>query len=1329
MKKFKTKISLFIATLACLGAGAFTLTSDTSAKAAEEHQYGKLLTMSEGASICLDGNYDNGAPYRGIRWTTTIKRDARWGDETTADAQFGAIVAPTDKLGGEELTHELTTTTVLDIGFFEEGYFFGNEDEGLDIAKNDATFYSVVDYASLSNNLSAAYALKLTARAYVKVAGVYYYANISNVDTSRSARSVALAAELSGYIDETYRDKNSEKYDEDKAQTAVSYYRNGASDAEQYVPDAEHDVNSAVVNLSSSKKSVVINDFEVEGTIQDVFVGAESVPYTYNALTNTLTLTNVAEASAGEYYVTALTDSENENIYTRPLIFATKILKTASDLEMFHAKGVAKEGDKANTLHKNGEYYYDGYYVLGNNIDASNYSHGSKNYDGTFNTANWDAYTAYAGKTIGLRGTFNGMGYTIDGMTQGSVREGLFGMVNGGTVKNLAITNLKAGNSGDMHAFAKYLINATIENVYIQTNAYDSADATNNPGFRLKSSSALAYAAYDNTKIKNVVIDYQTARDNKPANPFISGLTFVESDDTTSYTYENVYCVSGNQIRAQKSDGNTQTFKHPLSLLPYTAATDTAEAVNGYAVIGSNESATIGGYTVTSAPGAYRYNTLADLYAAQKNNDAYKALANTGLWTVAEDGTLSWVEDRAPINDDSESGTKILIIGNSHSQDTFWALPQVAAAEGVTDITFGICIKGSTTMQTHNSIINDGSAVYEYYISEPGGDGSYTRKTGQTMDYVLGAQDWDYVFLQLGPWDPVEPNKNFYKTERDAVVAYISQHTSAEIGYSVSWLSPYDNNTDDADYLNIYNASVALAGGNNSPYARYQAICDNVKANFFNGDGTPNAMVLAVGTPVYYVAEEIDEIPPAQLYRDELHLSREFGGVLSAYAFYTQFMHNLGLLNEIDSMISMETYKRWNGTGNNVSATLELTEADRTNIAEAVNYALNSPWTLPAPEEAPEVPEVPETPETPETPTTNSPAVSTEDLSQYKNILIIGNSHSEDTFKLLPDVFKAECENYTEYKFGILYQGGSSLTDHADNLETGKTYAYHKSDASYVGLTEQPTKVTLAQAMKDGWDIVFFQNGPLDLAEAGRNMNEGPRTDLENYMRNNYPNVKIGYCVSWVAPYCDAGQDGTHYVAEQVATKPENAEICYQVSDYANYSAPNYRNFTELTDELTWKIDYMNPITQHNKHVNVIRKCIVGDPDKGIERNSVYTACIGIGTAILYANQVDDNPIPAGTYSAYVTETSGLKKYGKNTLYRDNKHLSDNARALAAYTFYTQYMGINELTKIKMTTIPASAREQTTSNDSGDLAISANWQGMIMRATRYAKANTWNYVE
>ena len=149
--------------------------------------------------------------------------------------------------------------------------------------------------------------------------------------------------------------------------------------------------------------------------------------------------------------------------YKLTVIPYTRIFTSAEELAMFYMNDY--------------ETAYNGYYILGNDIDASDYVHADHmRYAG-------NGYKMYT--NIGLVGTFDGKGHTIDGITIG--RSGLFGMVGkGAVIKNVGFTNVKFSgtNEGD-YTLACYICSATLKNVYIQakelaTTGWNNALVANN---------------------------------------------------------------------------------------------------------------------------------------------------------------------------------------------------------------------------------------------------------------------------------------------------------------------------------------------------------------------------------------------------------------------------------------------------------------------------------------------------------------------------------------------------------------------------------------------------------------------------------------------------------------------------------------------------------------------------------------------------------------------------------------------------------------------------------------------------------------------------------
>lgn len=116
----------------------------------------------------------------------------------------------------------------------------------------------------------------------------------------------------------------------------------------------------------------------------------------------------------------------------------------------------------------------DGYYVLANNIDASGYVQPNGG-DGLTNSINEITKYVSSRGGIGLTGTFDGQGHTIRGLT--TQRYGLFGIIFGGTLKNVAFTELNVSADKNGSPIAQWIINGTLDNVYLQVDKMKSETA------------------------------------------------------------------------------------------------------------------------------------------------------------------------------------------------------------------------------------------------------------------------------------------------------------------------------------------------------------------------------------------------------------------------------------------------------------------------------------------------------------------------------------------------------------------------------------------------------------------------------------------------------------------------------------------------------------------------------------------------------------------------------------------------------------------------------------------------------------------------------------
>lgn len=250
------------------------------------------------------------------------------------------------------------------------------------------------------------------------------------------------------------------------------------SDGEEWQKDVKIKVTQTIVpyegpqvtNFSALDGEVVGGDVLLRQAVDGRIVRAE------DENGNPLTVENgkilgVQMGSSGESEATFTVYTMSAG-YKMTVKGYSGIIDEAEDLEYF---GLHNENYKNNPLYDpEGDdtvgYTFearnqDGYYILANNIDASGYTQPA---GGTNTTQSLQGVAGILkeGGGCGLTGTLDGCGYTIRNLTVGKF--GLFGVIFGGTVKNIAFTDVHYTSTGTSGLMAAYAIDATFQNVYVQ---------------------------------------------------------------------------------------------------------------------------------------------------------------------------------------------------------------------------------------------------------------------------------------------------------------------------------------------------------------------------------------------------------------------------------------------------------------------------------------------------------------------------------------------------------------------------------------------------------------------------------------------------------------------------------------------------------------------------------------------------------------------------------------------------------------------------------------------------------------------------------------------
>lgn len=574
----------------------------------------------------------------GIRWEATLN-EAFWQELGAETAEFGSIVAPRSKIAeNAELTIDTPTAKAVKCAatapvFDENGEF---------------TFYSSIVYDNVSaENKLASYAVDLTARAYVKVGDTYHY--VDEYETTRSMRGVALSAVQTGDVDEI----------------DVSAYYGAVTNAEG---------NSGYYS-EADLSGVIANVNDVSGTVKAY---VDAIPATVTVDGDELNLTDISGLVPQREY--KLNIFQGNNVYTQSIIYATKVIDEASDLAYFKLTNINLGTTAAGYSYATeGTTEFDGYYVMTNNIDATGYTHlvtdktqgdatmGTIKANGNVsrskldkisrNGSTWNVDAYAASDCGGLTGTFDGNGFTISNLT---VKEhGLFGLVVGGTVKNLGLYNASLGAETTAYTdrvfIAGQVVDATFENVYIQAQS-DSVRG---------SKAVIAMTTAGDLTMSNCLFDYDFST---VGNSWAYGLFGANQSRTgsspvkTSFHCSDVY-VRSNSAIAITLASNSFNYNASVSVAENEASNNsqaieetafaffggTVEEVDGVKTFKLNGNTYTppankyifntwnGGSVLNRISGIYRYDTQNTMIDAENSYSTF----NSDMWTYG-DGQIAF---------------------------------------------------------------------------------------------------------------------------------------------------------------------------------------------------------------------------------------------------------------------------------------------------------------------------------------------------------------------------------------------------------------------------------------------------------------------------------------------------------------------------------------------------------------------------------------------------------------------------------------------------------------------------------------------------------------
>ena len=157
------------------------------------------------------------------------------------------------------------------------------------------------------------------------------------------------------------------------------------------------------------------------------------------------------------------------------------------------------------------------------------------------------------------------------------------------------------------------------------------------------------------------------------------------------------------------------------------------------------------------------------------------------------------------------STLKLLMIGNSFSQDTVMWMPEIAQSLGFTEYVIGTLVIGGCTLNTHylNSQSNAADYEFVYYSSKNPG---WKTESKVTMQYGLQFTDWGFVSLQQQSGN--SGNVSTYNSDLEGLVSYVKAtaltRSNVKLVWNMTWAYPTDstwfNGLYGNDQMTMYNS-------------------------------------------------------------------------------------------------------------------------------------------------------------------------------------------------------------------------------------------------------------------------------------------------------------------------------------------------------------------------------------------------------------------------------------------------------------------------------------------------------------------------------------------
>ncbi|MBR3837559.1 MAG: DUF4886 domain-containing protein [Clostridia bacterium] len=321
------------------------------------------------------------------------------------------------------------------------------------------------------------------------------------------------------------------------------------------------------------------------------------------------------------------------------------------------------------------------------------------------------------------------------------------------------------------------------------------------------------------------------------------------------------------------------------------------------------------------------------------------AQAETKTEAAAETVTEAATETAGmkPQSDYEKKITRILVLGNSGSNDVFFQLGRVFNAQGFggKQYTLAFLYYSGCKFSQHVEFMRQDAPVYDYRKTN---DVGYTTVAGATMKEALKDEQWDVILLHPGGSDDLT-HENLKESFRKQIEEYVNEHVPTEhaFGYLHRATNPDDEVFFSSDWWRQppegFRSNQKKNYGTEDYMERYKIEMNLAKAHILT-DPTYEYTINTASGMAY--AHKILGVSQTALYRDYTHLT-DLGRVISAYCLYAQFTGEAIEEVKLDSVPAKARQAHYQSQGD-----LVLTEDLKHIIKESANFSLQNPWEIPS---------------------------------------------------------------------------------------------------------------------------------------------------------------------------------------------------------------------------------------------------------------------------------------------------------------------------------------------------------------------------------------------